>query len=118
MLASSLRTLLLPALPPALLCCLRSEHDALGDDDIAMYNTPEGMLAADVVPEGVYVPEVVVSKNVRKARGRMRVSAQQGQRVRVAVELVGSDAVHQQVVAQLSVQSSTLTALQLCRRAC
>lgn len=61
-----------------LLCCLRSEHDALGDDDIAVYNTPEGMLAADVVPEGVYVPEVVVSKNVRKARGRMRVSAQQG----------------------------------------
>jgi hypothetical protein len=43
-----------------------------------VYNTPEGMLASDVVPEGVYVPEVVVSKNVRKARGRMRVSARLG----------------------------------------
>jgi hypothetical protein len=38
-----------------------------------VYNTPEGMLSSDVVPEGVYVPEVVVNKNVRKARGRMRV---------------------------------------------
>jgi hypothetical protein len=38
-----------------------------------VYNTPEGMLASDVVPAGVYVPEVVMSKNVRKARGRMRV---------------------------------------------
>jgi hypothetical protein len=31
------------------------------------------MLSSEVVPEGVYVPEVVVSKNVRKARGRMKV---------------------------------------------
>jgi hypothetical protein len=60
-------------LSPTLLSILRSEHDTLTDDDIAVYNTPEGMLASDVVPEGVYVPEVVVSKNVRKARGRMRV---------------------------------------------
>eukprot|EP00882_Tetradesmus_deserticola_P023753 GHRQ01025864.1.p1 GENE.GHRQ01025864.1~~GHRQ01025864.1.p1 ORF type:complete len:387 (+),score=135.80 GHRQ01025864.1:731-1891(+) len=50
----------------------RSEHDSLTDDDIAAYNTPEGMLASDVVPAGVYVPEVVTSKNVRRARGRMR----------------------------------------------
>lgn len=53
----------------------RTQHDALTDDDIAVYNTPEGMLASEVVPQGVYVPEVVVSKNVRKARGRFKVSA-------------------------------------------
>lgn len=39
-----------------------------------MFTTPEGMLSSEVVPEGVYVPEVVVSKNVRKARGRFKVS--------------------------------------------
>ncbi|KAF8055816.1 hypothetical protein HT031_006591 [Scenedesmus sp. PABB004] len=53
----------------------RSRHDAVSDDDIAVWRTPEGLLASEVVPEGVYVPEVVVSKNVRKARGRFRVSA-------------------------------------------
>jgi hypothetical protein len=64
----------------------RSEHDTLTDDDIAVYNTPEGMLSSDVVPEGVYVPEVVVNKNVRKARGRMRVSAQHMHKDGEAVE--------------------------------
>lgn len=53
----------------------RAEHGALTDDDIAVYRTPEGILSSEVVPEGVYVPEVVVNKNVRKARGRMRVRA-------------------------------------------
>ena len=52
----------------------RQAHDTLTEDDIAVFNTPEGMLNSEVVPEGVYVPEVVVSKNVRKARGRFRVS--------------------------------------------
>lgn len=51
----------------------RGAHDVLSDEDIAVYRTPEGLLSSEVVPEGVYVPEVVVSKNVRKARGRMRV---------------------------------------------
>jgi hypothetical protein len=55
-------------------CTRRSEHDALTADDIAVYHTPAGVLSSEVVPEGVYVPQVVKSKNVRKARGRMRVS--------------------------------------------
>lgn len=57
----------------------RSEHDGLNTDDISVYNTPEGILSSEVVPEGVFVPQVVTSKNVRKARGRMRVSAVTGQ---------------------------------------
>jgi hypothetical protein len=52
----------------------RSGHDALTDEDFAVFSTPEGVLSSEVVPEGVYVPEVVVSKNVRKARGRFKVS--------------------------------------------
>lgn len=52
----------------------RKEHDPLTEEDFAVFNTPEGMLSSEVVPEGVYVPEVVVSKNVRKARGRFKVS--------------------------------------------
>lgn len=54
----------------------RSQHDQLTDEDIAVFNTPEGMLSSEVVPEGVYVPEVVISKNVRKARGRFKVRPQ------------------------------------------
>lgn len=56
----------------------RSGHDALTDEDFAVFTTPEGMLSSEVVPEGVYVPEVVVSKNVRKARGRFKVSLASG----------------------------------------
>lgn len=51
----------------------RSAHDGLTQDDFTVYATPEGLLSSEVVPEGVYVPEVVVSKNVRKARGRFKV---------------------------------------------
>lgn len=51
----------------------QAEHAALSDDDFSVFNTPEGLLASEVVPEGVYVPQVVVSKNVRKARGRFKV---------------------------------------------
>lgn len=58
-----------PPLPPP----CRSEHEGLTDDDFNVFTTPEGMLSSEVVPEGVYVPEVVVSKNVRKARGRFKV---------------------------------------------
>lgn len=52
----------------------RSDHDALTRRDVEVWGTPEGVLSSEVVPEGVYVGEVVASKNVRKARGRMRVS--------------------------------------------
>lgn len=54
-------------------CSLHPQHEALTDEDFNIFTTPEGMLSSEVVPEGVYVPEVVVSKNVRKARGRMKV---------------------------------------------
>ena len=64
------------ALLPALEQLLdRKEHDGLTEEQITIWRTPEGMLSTDVVPEGVYVPQVVANKNVRKARGRMRVSA-------------------------------------------
>lgn len=56
----------------------RGEHDGLSDEDFAVWTTPEGLLSSEVVPEGVYVPEVVVSKNVRKARGRFKVRARWG----------------------------------------
>jgi hypothetical protein len=62
---------LLPALEQLL---GRGEHDGLSEEDITCWRTPEGILSTEVVPEGVYVPEVVANKNVRKARGRMRVS--------------------------------------------
>jgi hypothetical protein len=52
----------------------RADHDALTRHDVDVWRTPEGVLLSEVVPEGVYVGEVVASKNVRKARGRMRVS--------------------------------------------
>jgi hypothetical protein len=54
----------------------RSDHDALTKHDVEVWRTPEGVLSSEVVPEGVYVGEVVRNKNVRKARGRMRVSGQ------------------------------------------
>jgi hypothetical protein len=51
----------------------RGPHDGLTSQDFRVYETPEGLLSSEVVPKGVYVGEVVQSKNVRKARGRMRV---------------------------------------------
>ncbi|GBF89654.1 hypothetical protein Rsub_02372, partial [Raphidocelis subcapitata] len=50
----------------------RAEHDALTKHDVEVWRTPEGVLSSEVVPEGVYQGEVVANKNVRKARGRMR----------------------------------------------
>lgn len=61
---------LLLALRPLL---QHSDHDGLSPDDITAYNTPDGLLSSDVVPQGVYVPQVVASKNVRKPRGRFKV---------------------------------------------
>ncbi|KAG2444413.1 hypothetical protein HXX76_001166 [Chlamydomonas incerta] len=51
---------------------VRGEHDGLTEADREVYETPEGMLSTERVPVGVYVPEVVVNKNVKKPRGRMR----------------------------------------------
>lgn len=71
----------LPAALPLLQQLLdRSAHDALTRAQVDVFETPEGMLASERAPEGVYVPEVVASKNVRKARGRMRVRRRGGRR--------------------------------------
>ncbi len=52
----------------------RAEHDGLGEADRDVYDTPEGMLCSERVPAGVYVPEVVVNRNVKKPRGRFKVT--------------------------------------------
>jgi hypothetical protein len=52
----------------------RSVHDALSDEQLFIWSTPRGVLSSERVPEGVYVGQVVESKNVRKAaRGRFKV---------------------------------------------
>lgn len=51
----------------------RRELDALTPDELEVYETPDGILSSERVPAGVYVPEVVASKNVRKPRGRFKV---------------------------------------------
>ncbi len=51
----------------------RAEHGALTEADRDVYDTPEGMLSSERVPVGVYVPEVVANKNVKKPRGRFKV---------------------------------------------
>ncbi|GFR52601.1 hypothetical protein Agub_g15198, partial [Astrephomene gubernaculifera] len=51
---------------------VRSEHDALTEADKEVYDTPEGILSSERIPAGVYVPEVVVNKNVKKPRGRFK----------------------------------------------
>lgn len=57
---------------------VRGEHDGLTEADKEVYETPEGMLSSERIPAGVYVPEVVVNKNVKKPRGRMRVRGGRG----------------------------------------
>ncbi|CAI5476129.1 unnamed protein product [Closterium sp. Yama58-4] len=47
----------------------REEHDALTESEIKIFNTPEGMLSAE---DGVYVAAVVRDKNVRQARGKLK----------------------------------------------
>lgn len=42
-----------------------SEHAALTPRDVDVYETPEGMLASERVPEGVYVPEVRFMVRIR-----------------------------------------------------
>lgn len=53
----------------------RSEHDALGEHDKDVWETPEGTLSSERIPAGVYVPEVIVKKNVKKPRGRFRMAS-------------------------------------------
>ncbi|GIL73837.1 hypothetical protein Vretimale_5312 [Volvox reticuliferus] len=50
----------------------RTELDALTEADKEVYETPDGILSSERVPAGVYVPEVVVNKNIKKPRGRFK----------------------------------------------
>lgn len=47
----------------------RFSHDALSENDIQIFHTPEGMLSTE---QGVYIAESVTSKNTRQAKGRFR----------------------------------------------
>ncbi|KAG1666477.1 hypothetical protein FOA52_004859 [Chlamydomonas sp. UWO 241] len=47
-----------------------TEFSALTEDDVIVYETPEGMLASERPAEGVYVGEVAKSRNTKKAKGR------------------------------------------------
>ncbi|KAJ1414656.1 TOG domain [Sesbania bispinosa] len=47
----------------------RFSHDALSENDIQIFNTPEGMLSTE---QGVYVAESVAAKNTKQAKGRFR----------------------------------------------
>ncbi|KAG6388178.1 hypothetical protein SASPL_153377 [Salvia splendens] len=48
----------------------RVAHDALSEDDIQIFRTPEGVLSTE---QGVYIAESVASKNVKQAKGRFRI---------------------------------------------
>ncbi|XAR48876.1 hypothetical protein NMG60_11031843 [Bertholletia excelsa] len=47
----------------------RHAHDTLTENDIEIFNTPEGMLSSE---QGVYVAETVATKNIKQAKGRFR----------------------------------------------
>lgn len=47
----------------------RSLHDALSENDIKVFYTPEGELSTE---QGVYIAETVVAKNTKLAKGRFR----------------------------------------------
>ncbi|KAJ7561862.1 hypothetical protein O6H91_03G044500 [Diphasiastrum complanatum] len=46
-----------------------SDHDALTQKDIKIFNTPEGILSTE---QGIYVAEVVSDRNIKQAKGRFR----------------------------------------------
>ncbi|XP_073102669.1 protein ILITYHIA [Elaeis guineensis] len=47
-----------------------SMHDTLSENDIKIFNTPEGQLSSE---QGIYVAETVTAKNTKLAKGRFRV---------------------------------------------
>ncbi|XP_008796399.2 protein ILITYHIA [Phoenix dactylifera] len=47
-----------------------SLHDTLSENDIKIFNTPEGQLSSE---QGIYVAETVTAKNMKLAKGRFRV---------------------------------------------
>ncbi|KAI3785034.1 hypothetical protein L1987_44143 [Smallanthus sonchifolius] len=46
-----------------------SAHDLLSENDIQIFNTPEGMLSTE---QGVYIAESVASNNMKQAKGRFK----------------------------------------------
>ncbi|CAN4115226.1 unnamed protein product [Withania somnifera] len=47
----------------------RSVHDMLSENDIQIFQTPEGMLSTE---QGVYIAESVATKNTKQPKGRFR----------------------------------------------
>ncbi|KAE9616079.1 putative translational activator Gcn1 [Lupinus albus] len=47
----------------------RTSHDALSENDVQIFHTPEGILSTE---QGVYVAESVAVKNTKQAKGRFR----------------------------------------------
>jgi hypothetical protein len=47
----------------------RSLHDVLSENDIKIFNTPEGTLSSE---QGVYIAELVSDKNIKQAKGRFK----------------------------------------------
>lgn len=47
----------------------RSLHDGLSENDIKIFNTPEGTLSSE---QGVYIAELVSDKNIKQAKGRFK----------------------------------------------
>ncbi|KAK4366473.1 hypothetical protein RND71_014353 [Anisodus tanguticus] len=47
----------------------RSAHDMLSENDIQIFQTPEGMLSTE---QGVYIAESVATKNTKQPKGRFR----------------------------------------------
>ncbi|GAU13582.1 hypothetical protein TSUD_346860 [Trifolium subterraneum] len=47
----------------------RFSHDALSENDIQIFHTPEGMLSTE---QGIYIAESVAFKNTKQAKGRFR----------------------------------------------
>ncbi|KAJ8616836.1 hypothetical protein MRB53_036208 [Persea americana] len=48
----------------------RTSHDTLSENDIKIFETPEGVLSSE---QGVYIAESVSVKNTKQAKGRFRV---------------------------------------------
>ncbi|XP_059308205.1 protein ILITYHIA isoform X2 [Lycium ferocissimum] len=47
----------------------RAAHDMLSENDIQIFQTPEGMLSTE---QGVYIAEAVATKNTKQPKGRFR----------------------------------------------
>lgn len=61
----------------------RYSHNMLSENDVLVFNTPEGVLSNE---QGVYVAESITSKNTKQAKGRFRMYEDQND-----MDLIGSN---------------------------